>query len=299
MNLRNVTLEVSLKPFNDPSEEATRAVARRMFEQWKSLCVHAETVSVMLWAADGSEILDYRGNLDEPFEWAYWIGGANPRSAVANDPDGVALHSRPYLFTENPRRFTYGDLKRLIGTLKEVGREVTGLPVRAGATFDPGPEFAKSPFKYERHNELCSSGTMGKSSFVCCYETLKGDDVSYAGFPDGIPDGTPLGTFLGRQAQRFLNDLGFDYIWFSNGFGFGLETWALRGAVFDGKTFSAARCEEVRDKLIGFWRSFRAECPDFPIETRGTNLSTGMDLSSDAAPLRDIYRGGFGMEPPR
>ena len=297
-DLRNVTLEVSLKPFNDPSEAAIRAVARRMFEQWKPLAVRAETVSVMLWAADGSEILDYRGNLDDPFEWAYWIGGANPRSPHPNDPDAVGLHARCYLYTENPRRFTYGDLKQLNAILKEVGQEVTGRPVRIGATFDPGPEFAKSPFKYERHNEICSSGTMGKSSFVCCYETLNGDAESYAGFPNGIPDGTPIGAFLGRQSQHFLTDLGFDYVWFSNGFGFGLETWALRGAVFDGRSFSAARCEEVRDKILGFWHSFRSECPDFPIETRGTNLSTGMDLSSDAAPLRDIYRGGLNMEPP-
>jgi hypothetical protein len=298
MDLRNVTLEVSLKPFHDPSEAATRAVARRMFEQWKLLCVRAETVSVMLWAADGSEILDYRGNLDDPFEWACWIGGANPRSPHPGDPDGVGLHSRRYPYRENPRQFTYGDLKALNAILKEVGREVTDRPIRVGATFDPGPEFAISSFKYERHNEVCSSGTMGRSSFVCCYETLHGDDVAYAGFPEGIPEGTPLGVFLGRQSQHFLQDLGFDYIWFSNGFGFGLETWALRGAVFDGKSFSAACCEEVKGKIIGFWESFRRECPDFPIETRGTNLSTGMDLSSDAAPLRDIHRGGFGMEPP-
>jgi len=54
----------------------------------------------------------------------------------------------------------------------------------------------------------------------------------------------------------------------------------------------------VREKVIGFWRAFRAECPDVPVETRGTNLSTGIDLSSDGSPLRDIYRGGFAMEPP-
>ncbi|MBM3498259.1 MAG: hypothetical protein FJX74_06265, partial [Armatimonadetes bacterium] len=298
MDLQNVTLEVSLKPFNDPREESIRAVARRMYEQWKPLAERAETVSVRLWAADGSEILDYRGNLDDPFEWACWIGGANPRLPHPNDPEAVGLHARCYPYTESPRRFTYGDLRQLGVILKAVGLEVTGRPIRLGATFDPGPEFAKSPFKYERHNEVCSSGTMGKSSFVCCYETLSGDAEPYAGFPQGIPDGTPFGVFLGRQTQHFLTDLGFDYLWFSNGFGFGLETWALRGAVFDGTSFSAARCEEVREKILGFWRAFRRECPNFPIETRGTNLSTGMDLSSDATPLRDIYRGGFGMEPP-
>lgn len=298
MYWRNVTLEVSLKPFNDPTEEATRSVVRAMFEQWKPLCQRAEAVSVMLWAADGSEILQYRGNLDDTFEWAYWIGGANPRAAHPGDPERVGLHSRPYPFTERLRRFTYGDLKRLNTILRELGQEVTGRPIRVGATFDPGPEFAVSPFKYERHNEICSSGTMGRSSFVCCYETLRGDQECYAGFPEGITDGTPFGVFFGRQCRHFLQDLGFDYIWFSNGFGFGLETWALRGAIFDGKRFFGERCNEVRAKIIAFWDTFRRECPQFPVETRGTNLSTGIDLSSDATPLRDIYRGGFNMEPP-
>jgi len=298
MSLKNVTLEVSLKPFNDASEEATRETARRMFCQWLPLIEHADRASVMLWTADGSEILDYGGDLEATFEWCYWIGGANPRAANPADPEGIALHSRPYLFTEHPRQFTYGDLKRLVEILKEVGTEVTGKPVRVGETFDPGPEFAKSSFKYERHNEICVGGTMGTASFVCCYGELKGDTDHYAGFPDGIPEGTTIGTFLGRQSQHFLTDLGFDFLWLSNGFGFGMETWALRGAIFDGKSFSPARCEEVRDKILGFWQDFRKECPDFALETRGTNLSTGMDLSSDAAPLKDIYRGGFGMEPP-
>ena len=80
MSLKNVTLEVSLKPFNDASEEATRETARRMFCQWLPLIEHADRVSVMLWTADGSEVLDYGGDLDATFEWCYWIGGANPRA---------------------------------------------------------------------------------------------------------------------------------------------------------------------------------------------------------------------------
>jgi len=298
MRLQTVALEMSLKPFKSPQIECVDGVLRRLFLQWEPLCRHAGSVSVMLWTADGSEILDYRGNMAEEFEWAYWVGGANPRTKNPNDPDGVGLHSRPYRYMDNPPRFSYGWLRSLTDAIRRVGREVLAKPIHVGATFDPGPEFAKSAFKYERHPEACPGGTMGKSSFMCCYATLEPDEVAYAGFPDGIPAGTSIGTFLGRQSQCFLADLGFDYIWLSNGFGFGLETWALRGAVFDGKSFSADRCDEVREKILGFWRDFRTECPDFRVETRGTNLSTGMDLASDAVPLRDIYAGGFGMEPP-
>jgi len=93
-----------------------------------------------------------------------------------------------------------------------------------------------------------------------------------------------------------MDELGFDYIWLSNGFG--LETWGVKGAVFDGKEFFSDRCDEVRRKNLGFWRDFRRECATHPIETRGTNLATGMDLSSDAVPWRDIYEGGFNLAPP-
>ena len=321
MSLNNVTLEISLKPFTDPSEPAVRKVCRHLFDQWKPLLREADGISVMLWSADGSEILDYTGDLSAPFEWARYIGHANP-SGVAhwgkdtedpgdspthapptkftspNDPEGLNLHSRNVLYTEHPPTFTYGWLQQLLVILKEVGREVTGKPVRVGATFDPGPEFAKSPFKYERHREICLGGTMGRASFVGCYATLHADDRRYAGFPDGIPEGTSFGAFLGRQSQHFLTDLGFDYIWFSNGFGFGIETWGYLGPLFDGKEFKSDRVPEIREKSLAFWNDFRRECPAFLIETRGTNLSTGMDLSSDAVPLRDIYRGSYHLTPP-
>jgi hypothetical protein len=298
MGLRNVTLEMSLKPFRDDSEETARAVCRHLFTQWKPLIDGADMVSVMLWCADGSEILEYRGDLSQTFEWARYIGFANPRENLPNDPEGIALGSRWYLYIDNPPEFTYGWLKRLVTIIKEEGVAICGKPVRVGETFDPGPEFARSPFKYERHNEICLGNAIGRASFVGSYATLHADDVPYAGFPQGIPEGTPLGIFLGRQAQHFLGDMGFDYIWFSNGFGFGTEPWGLRGAIFDGEQFRLERLEEVRAKSVEFWKLFRQECPEVPIETRGTNLSTGMDLSSDAVPLREIYEGGYGLEPP-
>jgi hypothetical protein len=300
MNFRNVTLELSLKPFWDPSPAGMEAVARHLFTQWAAMLKGAEQVSVMMWTSDGSEILDYRGSLDDTFEWAKWVGVANPHYPPIdpNNPEADSFHRKPRLYRPDPPEYTYGMLKQLVATLKRVGRQVTGLPVRIGATFDPGPEFAVSTFKYKRHPEICMGNTMGKGSMVCCYADLHADSEVYAGYPNGIPEGTPFGEFLGRQTTAFVQDLGFDYLWLSNGFGFGLETWGLRGALFDGKEFSADRCEEVRQKSMVFWESFRRECPDLLLETRGTNLATGMDLSSDAVPLREIYDSVPGVRPP-
>ena len=85
MRLRNVTLEISAKPFMDDSEAAMFAVGRKMFTQWKNLTDAAEQISVMLWVADGSEILNWSGDLDQTFEWACWQGCAE--AMVPQDHD--------------------------------------------------------------------------------------------------------------------------------------------------------------------------------------------------------------------
>jgi hypothetical protein len=296
--VQRIVLEMSPKPFTEMREEAVRRVCAEVFRQWAPLVRHAQSVAVMLWTADGSEILEYRGRMEDPIEWARYIGHPNPRQVIAHDPEKKALHSGGYLYRANPPAMTYRDLAMIVRTLKQVGREITGKPVQVGATFDPGGEFARSPFKYEKHNEICLGSTMGKGSFVCCYATLNADRQPYAGFPDGIPQDTPLGTFLGRQSQHFLKDVGFDYLWLSNGFGFGMETWKTTGPLFDGQTFDARQARAIREKILQFWKLFRAECPQYPIETRGTNLSVGIDLASNAVPLRAIYTGGFNIEPP-
>lgn len=301
MALRNVTLEMSLKPFKSMDETFVRQVCTQIFEQWAALAKHAEMVSVMLWTADGSEILDYRGAMDDEIEWARYIGGANPpKQPIANDPEGKALHSRWYYYMDNPPVIRYRDLRRIAAALKEIGRAKTGKPIRVGATFDPGPEFAKSSFKYERHPEGVLSQTMGEiqRGFYGCIAVLHGDERAYAGFPNGIPEGTTLGMFLGRQSQHFLADMGFDYLWLSNGFGFGTETWRVCGSLFDGERFHDEQIHELPKRVLGFWRDFRNECPEFLIETRGTNLPTGIDLSTDAVALKDIYQGKFNMVAP-
>ena len=71
---KNVTLEVSLKPFKNTEEAYIQNVCQRIFTQWHPLIKDCETVSVMLWTADGSEMLDYRGALEDSFEWCRYPG---------------------------------------------------------------------------------------------------------------------------------------------------------------------------------------------------------------------------------
>src|SRR5690554_1526978 len=113
-DMKRVAFEVSLKPFWDLRPEAIRQVCREMFRQWDALHRHAERIAVMIWAADGSEILDYAGDLSETFEWAHWIGVANPRGNLPYDPEGVCLHSRPYEYRDNLPAYTYRDLALVV-----------------------------------------------------------------------------------------------------------------------------------------------------------------------------------------
>ncbi|EIP96507.1 hypothetical protein OpiT1DRAFT_00924 [Opitutaceae bacterium TAV1] len=303
-SLRRVVLEMTPKPFTATDDATLTRVCETLFDQWLPLLRHADEAAVLLWTADGSEILDYQGIGDDgaglvrEIEWARYIGVANPPDEYPEDPKRQSIAAWPRPYRENPARITYGDLRRIVARLHEVGSARCGLPVSVGAIFDPGPEFAKSPFKYTRHPEIAPGGTMGKGTWVTCGATLNGDSEPYAGFPDGIPDGTPLGVFLGRQARLFLRDMGFDYLWFSNGFGFALDAWHVTGALFDGAAFHPQNAAEIRERILGFWRDFRSECPGVRIETRGSNFSTGMDLASDASPVRDIYRGGFDLVAP-
>ncbi|MEI7733140.1 MAG: hypothetical protein WCO56_26445 [Verrucomicrobiota bacterium] len=294
-----VTFEMSLKPFRVMEESAIREVCTTIFRQWDGVIRRCRSVGVMLWTADGSEILDYAGQLDTEIEWARYVGiGTPPKDPAPGDPQRLSLHSTPWLYMENPPHITYRWLKTIVRCLKETGQKMTGKPVVVGATFDPGPEFAHSSFKYERHTEIAQGDLMGKNQWVACTAILKGDTRPYAGFPAGIPEGTTLGRFLGRQSQHFLSDLGFDYLWLSNGFGFSLSAWSVKGLLFDGKAFDAARAGKVRSEILSFWREFRQECPNFPLETRGSNLSTGADLASAGSPLADIYRGNFNLTAP-
>lgn len=291
--LKKLELELSLKPFRNAAESEIRRVGKTLFDQYEVLIGKAEKCSLLLWAADGSEMLDYQGDMEAPFEWGKWIGSANhPGGPDTSLPeDRQPFWKRARLYCDSPYPFTYSDLKRIVAGLKTLFLERYSSELQVGTTFDPGPEFAVSDFKYNRHRECCSGfNCFGGKSFVCCYMHLRGDARKYAAFPDGIPDGTSFGTFLGRQARLYCRDLGFDHIWFSNGFGLGLEPWGACGAVFDGERFDPARCGSVRKTILEFWHDFRKECPEIPVELRGTNHSTAMDLAVDGVPLREIYQ---------
>ncbi len=297
---RSVTLEMSAKPFKRTDDAYIRAVCDKVFDQWRPLVKDAQEISVLLWVSDGTELLDYKGDPDEAFEWAYLIGCANKPSWVRNiDPNGVSIQGNPRKYIPDPPVMTYGTLRRIVAMIRACGQaHFPDKKIRVGETFDPGPEFAYSDFKYRRHREICLGNDMGEASMICSYATFRGDDVPYAAFPDGIPDGLPFGKFLGKQAEVFLRDMGFDYIWFSNGLGFGRDAWATTGAIFDGDRFLPENLKEVQRLALDFWRDFREGCPDFPVETRGTNMSMGIDLSTDGIPLKSIYDGHFGMLPP-
>ncbi len=318
---RRVTLEISLKPFYDTTPQTREKVCRKLFTQWLPLCMDTDIISVMLWIGDGSELVTYKGNFDDTFEWGKWLGCVSSivlkednEEEVANeleeddqglglhgkddDPNGIGLHRRAYLYRDNPPEFTYRWLRELIRDLKRIGTEITGKPVQVGDTFDPGPELAFSDFKYNQHPEILKSVEFLGSHFVYCGTKLHADNIHYAAFPNGIPEGLHFGTFLGQQTSVFFKDMGFDFLWLSNGFGFGSETLSFHGKLFDGKTFTPERTTEFESTVFEFWEKFRAEAPDIQLRTRGTNLTTGVDLASDAVPLNKIYKQIAEVEPP-
>jgi hypothetical protein len=294
MNVGRVCLELSLKPFKNLEQHAIEEVCTELFDQWKELLIKAKSCAVMIWVADGSEILEYNRDMGAALEWARYLGLANPPlTASPDDPKRAGLHSTPRYYMENPPVITYGDLKHIVTTLKATGERLTGLPVVIGATFDPGPEFAISPFKFQRHKEISErhmEGITTTAGWVHCTTSLHADSKAYAAFPQGIPEGLHFGTFLGAQYKLFAEDLKFDYIWFSNGFGYSRDSWAWIGECFDGKTFIPGQAEKVSSQIVEFWELFTKACPGVRIETRGSNLSTGMDIAAHGTPLTEIYR---------
>ena len=287
-----VCLELSLKPFGyDKSPEGIEKVCREYFGKWSALFKYASGCSVLLWTSDGSEILEFTGNLDDSFEWCKYIGFGNwDRSLKGEEAKkATSLHQLPIHYMENLPDMTYRDLKNIIEGLKRVGKEMTGLDVKVGETFDPGPEFAYSAFKYERHPEIAKGNIMGKNQWLHCAARLHAEDKAYAAYPDGIPEGTHIGEFLGRQFMAMKEAVGFDYLWLSNGFGFSLSSWDWKGEMFDGEKFDFTNAAKIRDAISEFWKYFNAEIGDTLIETRGSNLSAGMDIAAHGCPIDEIY----------
>ena len=297
--MKKITLEMSLKPFKKTDSDYIRNVCRKMFLQWMPLLKEVNEIKVMLWTADGSEILDYSGNPDDKFEWCCYLGTANLALAGKQDRPDLSLHQKKRFYTDNPPVMTYRILKNIVNILKEEGSKIfPDSIIRVGNTFDIGPEFAVSDFKYNRHREICSGTKLDRCGFIDSTSHLNGDNHKYAAYPDGIPDNTPFGLFLGKQSDIFLRDMGFDFLWLSNGLGFSAEPWALTGKVYDGNKFYPDNLKKLKSEVFEFWKYFRQGCPDYPLETRGTNNSAGIDYATDGVPLYEIYNGGFDITPP-
>lgn len=296
---KNVTLEVSLKPFKQTDDAFIRGVCQKIFDQWRPLVKDCETVSVMLWTSDGSEMLDYTGEPDDSFCWCQYLGTANLPYNTTGD-DSISLHELKHDYMQDPPVMTYRILRTIVRNLKEAGEAaLPGKKILVGNTFDIGPEFAPSEFKYTRHPEVCAgSSRIDSKGFVDCTALLHADSRRYAAYPEGIPEGEPIGLFLGKQCNCFLRDMEMDFVWLSNGFGFSADPWKLYGKVFDGKEFHMEKLELTRKKVFSFWQSFREGCPDYPVQVRGTNNSVGIDYATDAVPLYEIYKGGFNITPP-
>ncbi len=294
-----ITLEVSLKPFKQLDEEYIRRVCAGIYEQWYALLKGRKHIAIMFWASDGSEILDYTGNMEDSFEWCYFLGTANLPMADETDRIDRTLHEKKRLYMDNPPVMTYGDMKNIVRILKEEGRkEFPDAKITVGDTFDIGPEFALSDFKYNRHTEICTGTKLDHYGMVDATAHLKGDNRPYAAYPQGIPEGTPFGLFLGKQSDIFLRDMDFDFLWLSNGLGFSDSPWSMEGKVYDGQRFYPERLKETREGVFEFWKQFRMGCPDYPLETRGTNNSVGIDYATDGVPLYDIYNAELNIAPP-
>ena len=294
-----VTLETSLKLFKKTDDAYIREKCETIFEQWKPLLKDRKEISIMIWVGDGSEILDYDGDMNKEFEWGYFIGTANLPLATENDDPAISLHKKKRKYMDNPPKMTYAILKNIIDCLKNTAkRKFKSAKITIGEPFDIGPEFSISDFKYNRHKEICSGEILDKLGFVDSTSLLNADTRSYAAYPNGIPQDLPFATFLGAQTKAFFADMGFDYIWLSNGLGFSSDPWKLTGKIFDGERFYADKLERTSQKVFSFWKLFREACPGIPIETRGTNNSAGIDYATDGVPLWDIYNGGFDIAPP-
>lgn len=294
-----VNLEVSMKVFKKTDIKYIKDVVNRIFDHWAPMLKKREAISVLLWVSDGSNILDYTGNLDEEIEWNYFMGCAKMETLKDDEDRDVNLHEKNVVYLKELPVVTHRTIKHIVEAVKAEGhKRYPDTEITVGIPFDIGPEFARSKFKYERHPEICTGSGEGVNTFVNSYGLLAADTYHYAGFTDGIPEGTPFGTFLGRQTNIYLRDMGMDYLWLSNGVGFSSTSWSPVGEVFDGEQFHTDKFEEVENKVFSFWQNFRKECPDYLVYTRGTNFSAGIDYVKDAVGLYKIYNAGLNIVPP-
>ena len=281
---QRVVLETSLKPFAGQNPTALRAACLQLWDNWKPLCAGVDEVAVMLWVGSGDEILLWHSNWSAPMPYADSIGFCNYDEPGAYPPGNAHYsNNRAVPYRPNPPTLRYRDLRNIIAAL----RATAGRPILIGATFDPGPEFATSPFRYKEHPELLTPGNAEKNPHMMHFITHQAT----------LKDGMPFGTFLGRQTKSLAKAVGFDFIWFSNGWGFTHFPWSAWGEVFRAGGFHLDEAGRQRERTNKFWRDFTSECR-LPIEVRGTNFTVGMDLVSDGCSHIDLWKIGGLKRPP-
>lgn len=297
--LANVSLEITPKPLFRKDDAFVLALFRDVFLQWHALLRHADQVSLLWWLSDGTDLLVHNRDWDAPIEWMFWQGFAHPTYDVPleKDPGRDSITATPRIYRPDAVELTGRDVRRIVEMIRRAGREALGRDVRVGVAFDPGCEFSNHPFRYRDHPELLIGDRM---KCIDCTTRLHADPRPFAGFPGGLPEGTPFGRFFGRQARLYLADMGFDYLWLSNSFGFGRSPYAFGGVgqFFDGETYRPEGNVAVRDAILEFWRLFREECPGVGVECRGTDFTLGMNLVNHATPYAGMYASDFGIDPP-
>jgi hypothetical protein len=300
---RRVCLETSLKPFVDLDEASIAGTCDRIWDNWDRLLEQADEVLILLWVGDGSEILQWQGDLSAPLPHAESIGFCNYDTPGAFPPDNRHYRiNRAVPYRENPPAVTFGDLKRIIAALRRTARAKLGRTVRIGATIDPGPEFVHNDWKFVKHPEVLIPDMRERMPqmmhFITHQAVIQPDGETYAGFPQGLNEPVSFGTFLGRQFAAARRDLDYDYFWFSNGFGYTHFPWTHHGEVFDGQRFGPDKAATEMKEAARFWSDFRREESEAEVQVRGTNFTVGMDIAANGVSHDAIARIGKLDRPP-
>ena len=300
---RRACLETSLKPFISLDDASIAATCTRIWNNWDRLLERSDEILILLWVGDGSEILQWQGDLNAPVPHAESIGFCNYDTPGAFPPENRHYRiNRAVPYREDPPNVTFGALKRIMDALRQTARDQLGRDIRIGATIDPGPEFIHNNWKFGKHPEILIPDLRRRMPqmmhFITHQASVQPDGETYAGFPNGLTEPTRFGTFLGRQFAAVIHDLGYDYIWFSNGFGYTHFPWSYHGEVFDGERFDPDKAGSEMEKAEQFWKDFRCELPDIEIQVRGTNFSVGMDIAANGISHVDITAIGRLARPP-
>ncbi|MCC7493493.1 MAG: hypothetical protein IT204_14150 [Fimbriimonadaceae bacterium] len=300
---RRTVLECSLKPFDDLTPAGLVGRWTQILTAWAQVLDRSDALGVLLWVADGSEILSWSGDLAQRLEWARYVGFCNTDALPDLYYPGWYQNRPGRPFRDDAPEWTYGDLAQAITALRQAAAGLGVGEVTVGATIDPGPEFAASPFKYVEHPEILVTFPPGPMAapmrFVSAQTRLHADPRAFGGWPQGIPEDTPLGAHLGAQMRSLAAAVGFDYLWLSNGFGYSHYAWTPTGELLRPEGWRTARAAAEGATTLGFWRSFREQAPDLPLEVRGTNYSLGVDLATDGVSHRAITAlAGLTVAPP-